>query len=61
MDYKRDFGQKPTVIASTANPYKFSTSVISVLKTVNEDDEFKVIDELSSLTDTYVPQSIESF
>lgn len=59
MDYvKETSDKKPTVIASTANPYKFSTSVISALKTVNEDDEFKVIDELSSLTDTYVPQSI---
>ncbi|HHW46305.1 MAG TPA: threonine synthase [Clostridiales bacterium] len=59
MDYvKETSDEKPTVIASTANPYKFSKSVISALKTANNDDEFNVIDELSSLTKTRVPASI---
>ena len=50
----------PTVIASTASPYKFSGSVMEALgkKTGNETD-FELIDELSSISGVKVPQAIE--
>lgn len=59
MDYVATTSdRKPTVIASTANPYKFSKSVISALKAEFDRDEFNVISELSTLTKTQVPKSI---
>ena len=56
-EYRENTGDKtPTVVASTANPYKFSASVISALKTsVNGRDEFAVVDELYELTSCPIP------
>ena len=51
----------PTVIASTASPYKFSASV---LKAVDEtkcgNDEFKMVDALMSVTKTDAPAPIKA-
>lgn len=46
----------PTVVASTANPYKFSASVLNALQAdgVNE-DEFAVVEALHALTDCPIP------
>lgn len=53
--------KKPTVIASTASPYKFSASV---LKAVDEskcsDDEFAMVDALSETTKTTPPAPIKA-
>ncbi len=46
----------PTVVASTANPYKFSASVLSALKpAIDGEDEFAVVDELYALTGCPIP------
>ncbi len=48
--------ETPTVVASTANPYKFSASVLSALKPeIDGKDEFAVVDELHALTGCPIP------
>ena len=48
-----------TVIVSTASPYKFSKDVLKSLNVECDNlDEFEIIDELSSKTDTDVPTPI---
>ena len=56
-DYKRETGDDTkTVIASTANPYKFSGAVYEALGgKVDTDDEFEIIDRLEKLTSTKMP------
>ncbi|MBR5474752.1 MAG: threonine synthase, partial [Lachnospiraceae bacterium] len=51
---------KKTVIASTASPYKFTRSVMMAIdeKYATEED-FALVDELSRLAGTEVPQAIE--
>ena len=51
----------PTVIASTANPYKFSKSVLSAVKeNVSSTDEFSMVDELNEFTGVPVPAQLAS-
>lgn len=50
----------PTVIASTASPYKFVSSVLGALETVDSDDEFENISRLQSLTSLTVPPQLEA-
>lgn len=59
-DYVSESGDKtPTVIASTANPYKFSASVLSALTSdVQSADEFSMVDELHTLTGEPVPPQL---
>ncbi|HEX3038439.1 MAG TPA: threonine synthase [Oscillospiraceae bacterium] len=52
--------ETPTIVVSTASPYKFADSVLSAI-TDNYDaseDEFAKISELSALTGTKIPQPI---
>lgn len=50
----------PTVIASTASPYKFARSVMEAIdKKYADMDDFALIDELSKLSHTAVPRAIE--
>lgn len=50
----------PTVIASTASPYKFTRSVmIAIDKKYAEMEDFAMIDELSKISKTAVPNAIE--
>ena len=58
--YVGESGDKtPTVIASTANPYKFSASVLSALTSdVQSTDEFSMVDELHTLTGEPVPPQL---
>lgn len=61
--YVDETGDKtPAVIASTASPYKFSRAVLSAVggKEITEPDEFKVVDTLSSLTNTEIPEPLEA-
>jgi threonine synthase len=60
-DYKAKTGdQTPTVIASTASPFKFSHSV---MEAINGDqsgkDEFAIVDELSQVANVPVPNAVE--
>ncbi len=61
-DYRAKTGDTtPTVIASTANPYKFSASVLSALGDVNADaDEFQMVELLQSTSGVAAPKSLLS-
>ena len=49
-----------TVIASTASPYKFSGSVLTAIEGAQDlADEFAIVDRLSKLSGTAVPQAVE--
>ena len=51
----------PTVIASTASPYKFTRSVMDALKVETEGkDDFALADELSELSGVKLPQAVET-
>ena len=59
-DYRAKTGDAtPTVIASTANPYKFSDSVLSALN-INTDglDEFDKVEKLNESTNEPVPSPL---
>lgn len=50
----------PTVIASTASPYKFSHSVMAaILGNVDEKDEFASIDQMNKLSGVKIPRAVE--
>ena len=60
-DYVERTGDKtPTVIVSTASPYKFASSVLSAVDDQYDDnmDEFQKVARLSKLTNTEVPAPI---
>ena len=57
---RRTKDETPTVIASTASPYKFPHSVLSCLEAADAADDFAQIDELSALTHTAVPANIRA-
>ncbi len=60
--YVKDTEDKtPTVIASTASPYKFTRSVMDALKVETEGkDDFTLADELSELSGVKLPQAVET-
>ena len=59
-DYVAKTGDKtPTVIASTANPYKFSASVLAAITDeIKADNEFDMVDELFNKSNEPVPQQL---
>lgn len=60
-DYLNETGDKtPTVIASTASPYKFSHSVLEALKQgdISSDNEFDMVHELEQLTGIKAPAQL---
>lgn len=59
--YKKETGDTtPTVIASTASPYKFARSVMTAIDPVYDTkSDFELIDELEKLSKVKVPQAIE--
>ena len=60
-DYRKTTGDNTvTVIASTASPYKFTRSVLSAIDSKYSDwNDFDLVDELSRIAKTKVPQAIE--
>ena len=60
--YKTKTGDAtPTVIASTANPYKFSASVLKALEdNIKSKDEFSMVEELHELSGAPVPPQLAS-
>lgn len=51
----------PTLIASTASPYKFSKSVLKAVdKTKVSENEFEMVDKLNELTGVEVPKPLSS-
>ena len=59
--YVADTGDKtPTVIASTASPYKFTRSVMNAIDAeYDSKTDFELVDELSKLGNVKVPNAIE--
>ncbi len=59
--YKAETGDdSPVVIASTASPYKFTRAVMnSIDPAYDKKSDFELIDDLSRLSGTEVPQAIE--
>ena len=50
----------PTVIASTASPYKFTRSVMDAVAENTEDmDDFALADRLSEISGVKVPKAVE--
>ncbi len=58
--YRAETGDDtPVLIASTANPYKFSGAVYDALGgKIDTDDEFEIIDRLEELTGTVIPKPL---
>lgn len=55
-DYVKETGDdRPTVIASTASPYKFAASVLEALGVEKAADEFETVRKLSAVTNTEIP------
>ena len=48
----------PVVVLSTASPYKFPAAVLSALGEEPGDDEFAMMDKLSTLTGTPIPKNL---
>ncbi len=62
-DYVKETGDKtPSVLASTASPYKFSKSVLTAVNDGNEPEmsEFDMVDKLNELTDVDIPKPLSS-
>ena len=62
-EYVKETGDDiPTVIDSTASPYKFSKSVLWAVTNGKENnlDEFAMVDELNAITGADVPQSLKA-
>ncbi len=51
---------RPTVIASTASPYKFANSVITAVSDEKADSEFDTVRLLSDVTKTEIPTPIKA-
>ena len=59
--YVKETGDdRPTVIASTASPYKFANSVLSAVSDKKADTEFDTVKLLSSKTKTEIPAPIKA-
>ena len=60
-DYRQETGDAtPTVIASTANPYKFSGAVLAALGGPSDAGEFEKVDLLHKATGCAVPEPLAS-
>ena len=59
--YVAETGDKtPTVIASTASPYKFTRSVMNAIDSeYDKKTDFELVDELNRLSGVKIPQAIE--
>ena len=60
-EYREKTGDSTkTVIASTASPYKFASSVMAAIGRQYRDmEDFALIDELSSVSGTQIPKAVE--
>lgn len=61
MKYKEETGDEtPTLIASTASPFKFTRSVMNAIdKKYNHMDDFELADELAKIAEVKIPKAIE--
>ena len=49
----------PTVIASTASPYKFTSVMDAIDPAYDAEDDFELVDELNKVSKTAIPKAIE--
>ena len=59
--YRKETGDAtPTVIASTASPYKFTRSVMTAIDpSLAKEEDFALVDKLAELSGVKIPQAIE--
>jgi threonine synthase len=58
-DYRDETGDNtPTIIASTASPFKFSRAVLSAVMSDTPEDEFEAAEKLSEISGLKLPQSL---
>ena len=62
LNYRRSNGDyRPTVVASTASPYKFPECVLKALGEYDASlDEFALLDKLSAVTNTQIPNKLSA-
>ena len=59
-DYKKETNdQTKTIIASTASPYKFTTSVIEAIEVPAEGNEFELLKQLNEATKVSIPKGLK--
>jgi len=60
MNYKQETkDETPTVIASTASPYKFTNSVIEAISPALKGTDFELVEKLQQLTNVRIPKSLK--
>lgn len=57
-DYRGEAGVRPTVVVSTASPYKFADSVLKALGENTSEPGTKLIERLSAVTGTEAPKNL---
>ena len=59
--YKEETGDTlPTIIASTASPYKFTRSVMTAIDpSLDSKEDFELVDELEKVSQVKIPQAVE--
>ena len=59
--YKEETGDTlPTIIASTASPYKFTRSVMTAIDpSLDAKEDFELVDELEKVSQVKIPQAVE--
>lgn len=59
--YKEDTkDETPTVIASTASPYKFTNSVIEAICTEEKGTDFELVERLNKITEIKIPKALQN-
>ena len=56
--YNKTGDATPTVIASTASPFKFAGSVLDALGAEKDDEEFAQLEQLSRISGLHIPSSL---
>ena len=50
----------PTVIASTASPFKFTRAVLGSIDKAEDEDDFKLADQLAAKAGLEIPEAVSS-
>lgn len=61
LKYREETGDEtPTVIASTASPYKFANNVITAISEDTDGTEFELVEKLNKKTNINIPQGLKN-
>jgi threonine synthase len=59
--YKKETNDNTvTVIASTASPFKFTRAVLGAIDKAEDDDDFKLADQLAAKAGLEIPEAVSS-